>query len=780
MGFAWMIAMAVAGEPAASAPMAPPVDVASLPASARVRPPPAGQQPHPVEARLLVRPASAGRGQTVEVGVHLAQDPAWHTYWRTPGDIGLPTTLAWTLPPGVAAGARHWPVPERFEADNIVSYGYDREVLHVVELVVAPDAPLGPQPLAVDVEWLVCKTSCIPGRARLETSLVVTADPSAPGPFEAVFAHWDGRRAASGDAAVSVETLVCADKVVESAPFRTVVALAPAPGATLGPWAGATWPHVIPILGADAGVDKVRVVEAGGARLVGVDATAYAVPTVPGDVSGALVELQVTDASGSRTVHVEATTVVPWAREGTPVASEDPRCRAFDAPALAAAPPVAPGAPPEVPIAAASGPSSVGLLVWNLLLAFVGGLILNVMPCVLPVLTLKLYGLVDQGGVTAAERRAHGLAYTGGVLVSFWLLAAAIVVAKATLGSGVGWGFQFQYPGYVAGLATVVFLFGLSLFGVFEIPALGMGTAHELGAKEGPGGAFFTGMFATLVATPCSAPFLGTATAFAFQAPTAELVAIFSMVGLGLASPFVLVAFVPGAYRLLPRPGAWMDTFKQLLGFTLVGTTVWLVDVLAAQVGEARTIGFLAFLVVASLGAWVYGHFAGVAASWGRQAVALAAATVIGSAGWWAFVDLAFADACAPEGELATELDWSDGIPWQDFSEPRIEQLRGTPVFVDFTAEWCVSCKVNERTVLETEAVRDAMRAAGVVPLKADWTRQDPVIGAWLSRYQRGGVPLYLVIPPTGVEGAIALPEVITPGMVVDALARATGGAGSP
>lgn len=774
MLLAWMIPMALAGEAAAPAHVAPPVDVSVLPASARVRPPPAGEQTHPVEARLLVRPEAAGRGDTVQVAVHLAQDPEWHTYWRTPGDIGLPTTLTWTLPTGVSAGARHWPVPERFEADGIVSYGYDREVLHVVDLVVAPDAPLGQHPIAVDVEWLVCKTSCIPGKARLEGTIVVAASTEDGETFDAVFGHWEGRRAAASDPAVTAEAFVCADKVVESAPFRTVVALTPAAGATLGPWAGATWPHAIPILGPDAGVDRVRVVEHDGARLVGVDATAYAVPAAVGDVAGALVKLDVTDATGARSVHLEVTTPVPWAKEGTPVASEDPRCRAFDAPSLAAATPAAPEPPPDVPVAVASGPSSLGLLVWNLFLAFVGGLILNVMPCVLPVLTLKLYGLVDQGGVTPAERRAHGLAYTGGVLVSFWVLAAAIVVAKATLGSGVGWGFQFQYPGYVAGLATVVFLFGLSLFGVFEIPALGMGTAHELGAKEGPGGAFFTGMFATLVATPCSAPFLGTATAFAFQAPTIELVAIFSMVGLGLASPFLLVAFVPGAYKVLPRPGAWMDTFKQLLGFTLIGTTVWLVGVLAAQVGEVRTTGFLAFLTVAALGAWIYGHFAGVAASWGRQGVALVAALAVGAVGWWSFVDLDFAESCAPEGELATELDWSRGIPWQDFSEPRIEQLRGSPVFVDFTAEWCVSCKVNERTVLETETVREAMRRAGVVPLKADWTRQDPVIGAWLTRYQRGGVPLYLVIPPSGVEHAIALPEVITPGMVVDAVARAT------
>jgi len=407
-----------------------------------------------------------------------------------------------------------------------------------------------------------------------------------------------------------------------------------------------------------------------------------------------------------------------------------------------------------------------------LLLAFFGGGLLNIMPCVLPVLTLKLYSLVEQVDISGAERRTAGLAYTAGIVLSFWMLAAAVLILKMVFGQDVLWGFQFQYPAYVAGLGTVVFLFGLSLFGVFEIPALGSNKAASASQKEGVVGYLLTGVFATLLATPCSAPFLGTGMGFAFSLPAAGVVLFFTVAGLGLAAPFLLIAFVPSLYRLLPKPGAWMEAFKELLGFTLIATTIWLVDVLAGQVGRDGATGFLAFLLFVGIGAWIFGRWGGMIESGKRQLTALAAGCAVAALGGIGFLDLSFAETEAPTGEVRDEgLDFSEEIPWQGFSEARVEALAGRTVFIDFTADWCLTCKVNEQTVLETEKVRQALAAHNVVPLKADWTRRDPEITAWLQRFGKAGVPFYLVVPADRSRPEIALPEVITPDLVVAALA---------
>ncbi|RME25583.1 MAG: thiol:disulfide interchange protein, partial [Deltaproteobacteria bacterium] len=414
-------------------------------------------------------------------------------------------------------------------------------------------------------------------------------------------------------------------------------------------------------------------------------------------------------------------------------------------------------------------------------LAFLGGVLLNVMPCVLPVLTLKLYSLVEQADIRARDRRIAGLAYTGGILVSFLALALVVVLLKQSFDLSVGWGFQFQYPGYVIALGTIVFVFALNLFGVFEIPVFGATKMSEASDREGVLGYFLTGAFATLLATPCSAPFLGTGMGFAFTLPAWGIILFFLVAGLGLAFPFLVIAFVPALFRLMPRPGAWMDTAKQFLGFTLVATTIWLADVVAGQTGREGGTGFLIFLAAVALGAWIFGRFGGVTASGRRQALALAVAVAIAAFTGRKVLKttLAVPEECdtpvmaAADIERDGGLDFSDGIPWQPFSEEQVEALRGTPMFIDFTADWCLTCKVNEKNVLETEKVRSAMAEYGVVPLKADWTTRDETITRWLQRYGKAGVPFYLVIPADPEQRPIPLPEVITPDTVVDALRRA-------
>jgi thiol:disulfide interchange protein len=338
------------------------------------------------------------------------------------------------------------------------------------------------------------------------------------------------------------------------------------------------------------------------------------------------------------------------------------------------------------------------------------------------------------------------------------------------------WGSQFQYPLYVAVLATVVFAFGLSLLGVFEIPVVGASAVDEAASREGLVGSFFTGVFATLLATPCSAPFLGTAVAYAFAAPALELFLVMTLIGAGLAAPFLLIAFVPALFRFLPRPGEWMETLKHLLGFSLILTTVWLCDVLMGQIGGQIT-GFAVFLTAVAIGCWVFGRFGGVAASGRRQLTAGLAGAGIAAAGAALFVDLSMAEepACGPSEVDTAALDFSEHVPWVPFSEPLLASLEGEPVFVDFTADWCITCKANESLVLDQADVRGAMADLGVVPLKADWTRADPVITEWLHRNGRAGVPMYLVIPADRSQPQILLPEVITRPMVIDALRRAAG-----
>ena len=337
------------------------------------------------------------------------------------------------------------------------------------------------------------------------------------------------------------------------------------------------------------------------------------------------------------------------------------------------------------------------------------------------------------------------------------------------MGIQVGWGFQFQAPEYVIGLGTIVFVFGLSLLGVFEVPAFGATSMASAQNKEGMLGHILTGAFATFLATPCSAPFLGTGMGFAFTLPSWGVLLFFGVAGLGLAAPFLAIAYVPALAALLPKPGAWMDTFKQLLGFTLVATTVWLLDVVASQTGQAGAVGFVAFLFAIALACWILGQWAGPIASTRSKVVALVIAFAVSGVAGQTFLVTDFAEPeVVDSGTIKAELDFSEAVPWQAFSEERVAALKGQPVFIDFTADWCLSCKANEKTVLESETVRMAMKEHGIVPLKADWTRRDPVITEWLQRFGKAGVPFYLMLPADGSKAPIPLPEVITPGIVID------------
>ncbi len=747
------------------------VDFSGLPAGAEVRKMD-GDKPHPVVARLLSDRDVVAPGGTIRLGVHLEQADEWHTYWRSPGDVGKPLEIDWTLPGGLVAGQSVFAVPHRYEVSGVVSYGYDHENMLFTEVSVPADLAPGQHEVKAAARWLVCELQCIPGGADLTLPITVGAS-DVPSRFAPLFDAFAARHPLQADQAsgFAVESALSVAEVGSEERFQATILLTPEAGHTLAAeQSEGTWPAFTPIIegGFFLHETSVQPTEAGGV-LVTLVAETYELfegdPTPEGEHIGGLLQVSL----DGQPVAVEVALPLPWkAAEAAVAAVPAPEGDASTGPA-----PIVESAVGQPSFIAALG------------MAFIGGLILNIMPCVLPVLTLKLYSLVGQQDISNRERQTAGLAYSGGIIASFLVLAIGVLAIKAVTGSDVGWGFQFQYPPYVAALATVVFVFGLSLFGVFEIPAIGANQASEASSKEGLAGYFLTGVFATLLATPCSAPFLGTGMGFAFSLPASGILLFFATAGLGLAFPFLVIAFVPALIKVMPRPGAWMEAFKQLLGFTLVATTVWLVDVLGAQVGQDGMTGFLAFLIFVGIGAWVFGRWGGPIHPTRQQAIAFLSAILISAVGGYLFLDLEFAevessasvttdkvDAAALWGSNPAELE---EIPWIHFTEASVAAQAGSPVFIDFTAEWCLTCKVNEKTILNTSGIRTSMAENGVIPLKADWTNKDETITTWLQRYGKAGVPFYLVIPADPARDPIPLPEVITPDLVRETLKKAAG-----
>lgn len=720
----------------------PAVNLEGLSEGASKRPENQPGKPHQVHARLLFDQDTVAPGETIRVGLHLEQDKNWHTYWKSPGDIGLPTSISWATPPGVAVTPYEYPAPHKFELQGIVSYGYEDEVLLFTDMHFPADMSPGEVTVGLEANWLVCEVSCIPGQVALERSLTVVAGAAVPSTQAPLFDHAKRFQPRALPADVKIVGSVEPATVEAEKPFTVTFDVTHGEGVERDPTG---WPFFVPIAG-----DQWMIMETkfeaipGGTRIV-IGGETFAPETTPvGDAVGGLFQFKM----GDEWVRSEFSVPLKWAG-----AAPDLAATAAPASSDAVTPP-----PPEE--------KSFGFM---LLMAFFGGVLLNIMPCVLPVLSLKIYSLVEQSDAGVGERQKAGLGYTIGVLLSFLALGGTVIVLRSVLGLQVGWGYQFQAPEYVIALATLVFVFGLSLFGVFEVPAFGASSMSAAQNKEGMMGHILTGAFATLLATPCSAPFLGTGMGFAFTLPSWGILLFFGVAGLGLAAPFLGIAYVPALAKFLPKPGAWMETFKQFMGFTLMATTVWLIDVLAAQTGSAGAVGFVAFLFFVSLGCWVLGRWGGPIATDRAKVIALVIALGVSVLGGYRFLVTDFAEpAQVDSGELDLELDFSEQVPWQPFTEDRVAALKGKPVFIDFTADWCLSCKANEKTVLESEKVRAAMKAHGVVPLKADWTRRDPVITEWLQRYGKAGVPFYLMLPADPSKAAIPLPEIITPSIVID------------
>ncbi len=670
-----------------------------------------------VEARLVSERAAAVPGKPLAVGLKLAMAEHWHTYWKNPGDSGLPTRIQWTLPEGWTAGPIQWPHPKHLPVGPLMNYGYEDEVLLVSELTPPANAAPGPVQLRAAARWLVCKEVCIPEQGELDLALAVAAaEPPADPRWEKDFAR--ARAALPAQAQGWGFTAGISGN-------RLTVRLMP-PEGTLAPAKVAFFP------------ERENFVE-------------HAAPqALSRDGRGLRIEMKLMEP-----VPADAGTLagVLVAERGWPGLA--------DRRAIAVAGPVGAALPaPEAPV---GGGGELGASVLAALaFALAGGVLLNLMPCVFPVLGIKVMGFVEHAHGEARALRAQGAVFAAGVLVSFLALAGVMLALRAG-GVQLGWGFQLQSPAFVTLVAALFFVLALNLSGVFEWGAFAQSMTSELSAKGRYADAFLAGVLATVVATPCTAPFMGAAVGFTLAQPAAVALLVFAALGVGMAAPVFLLSFFPALLRKLPKPGAWMETFRQLMAFPLYATVAWLAWVLGAQAGNDAVLALLAGLVAIAIAAWIHGRWAHSPGAWRHAFTALFAAL-----GLW----LAWPGAATP-GPAALAAPKAGELPWQEWSPEKVAALSadGRPVFVDFTAAWCVTCQVNKRVALNNAGVVKAFAERGVVPLKADWTNHDPRITGTLAALGRNAVPVYALYAP-GQGAPRLLPEVLTPSLVIEELSR--------
>jgi len=730
-----------------------------------------------VTAELLSDQETIRPGEAFSVGIALRPSPDWHTYWQNPGDSGLPTKVDWKLPSGFRAGQLEWPHPVRLGEPPLVTFGYEGDALLLTRIEAPSSLRAGSEvDLAASVRWLACREdACVPGKADLALRMrVETSPPERDSRWRALFdtARAEVPRSIDGWSATVSE-------------HESTVRIEVSAPADVRP--STTGVNVYPVTGKviDASSEPVvRATDAGFVVEVAKDQNAKALPEMLGlvlvadggwDADGNVRALSLTARSGAASGAGGSAANV--ARESAAVVAVG--SAAVAGPAVAEAEPAQEAARDDTVRAAASPPAqaaapasaaSTGITFWAAVgLAFLGGIILNLMPCVFPVLSLKVLGFVHVAHHESAVARRHGYAFTAGVLVSFWILAGLLLALRAA-GGVLGWGFQLQEPLFVAAIAALLLAMALNLLGVFEVGASVTGAVGRFDSQSGYRGSFLSGVLATLLATPCSAPFMGTAIGYALVQPATTSIAVFTALGVGMASPYLLLACVPALLQKLPRPGAWMEHFRQAMAFPLLATVAWLVWVFGQQTGNDGVLGLLLALLVGSMGAWIGGRFIasgglGIARVLAGLCILAAAALMVSAA--------TSAPAIRTTALFASEAGTLQWMPWDPTSIDR-HRSEGRVVFVDFTADWCLSCKVNERVALSGEEFAKGMSDANAIAMKADWTSADPRITEALAAFGRSGVPLYVVYPRDPAREPIVLPQILTPALVREALARAT------
>jgi thiol:disulfide interchange protein DsbD len=652
-----------------------------------------------VLSRLVAENGEIAPGGTVTVALEENIRDGWHTYWRNPGETGGPTELDWTLPPGWKVGAIEWPYPKRLPAGPLMQYGYEGKPWLLMKVTAPKNAKPGDiVTLKAHASWLVCSaTLCVPEDAPVSLPLAVSAEPAQP--YATVVQQFDAARAL---------VPVASPWPAHFERGKTLDLFLAAPD--ISPRAAEFYPSEEGFIKGSAEQKLARVDGGVVLRLVPGAKT-------PLRLGGVLV---LTSTDGS--VQAIAVNAMP----GT------------------------------VPAAQFASEADVGIAL-AMLFAFLGGLILNLMPCVLPILAMKAFAVASKAGGNEAAR--DGFAYGAGAILSFLVLGGAVLALRAG-GEAVGWGFQLQEPRVVAAFALLMFAVGLNLSGVFELPS-GITAGDSLTHKSGVAGAFFTGVLAVAVAAPCTAPFMATAIGYALTQGPLLALGVFFFLGLGFAAPFIAIGLSPAIVRLLPKPGAWMLTFKQLLAFPMYGAAAWLVWVLAQQAGQVGLAASLASMVAFAFAAWTWNTSRNAGTRWQ------------GIGGFVAFlgVVLAFAGVAMAQGEgQASPMATGTGgaLHAEAYSPARLDQLLSEkrPVFIDATAAWCITCLVNEKVALSSPAVAAAFERTHTAYLVADWTKRDGAITALLSAHGRSGVPLYLYYK-SGATDADVLPQILTPDAVL-------------
>lgn len=678
-----------------------------------------------VRAELLAHaPEGVAPGKPVWIGVQLAHQPEWHTYWKNSGDSGLPTQLEWTLPAGVLAGDIQWPVPVKIPIGTLANYGYEGTVLLPVPLEIAPDFKPSLMAQELDVRlkanWLVCRKECIPEEGEFAIKLPIRGSTAGHAQvFEAAFAAQprpvvttpggiipdSTAEIADGALQVRVQGLPAAVRGKRLEFFPETPEVIETAGAWTQGWSGAVWTARVPL-----------------------STQRSASPAV----------MPVVVADGRQGWRAELKVVGTWPKTAAPAAVSPALEEALRSNAAGSTVPPGPG---------------IGLLA-ALAGALLGGLILNLMPCVFPVLAIKMVGFARHADDRRA-RRVAGAAYTAGVVLSFLALGGLMLGLRAA-GEQLGWGFQLQSPLVVAALAALFTLIALNLSGVFEFGAMLPSSVASMEMKHPVGNAFLSGVLAVAIASPCTAPFMGASLGLAVTLPPPQALAVFAFLGLGMALPYLAASLAPAAARWLPRPGAWMDVFRKLMAFPMFATVAWLVWVLGQQSGIDGAGALLALLVAMSLLVWTL-------TLRGRARLALSGLAALGLVALaWAVVPQLVQLPPASQQAVRSDGDWQ---PW---SASRVEQhvAAGRPVFVDFTAAWCVTCQYNKKTTLADRQVLDGLKRHNVALLRADWTRRDPAITAALSALGRSGVPVYVFYrkgsPPVVLSEVLGVDEVLS------------------
>ncbi len=711
-------------------------------AGAQAAPPPAGavalataDQPVEIELRSAARVVAPG--DTIPVAIRLRPNAGWHTYWRHAGDVGSAPVVTWRLPQGVTAAPLRWPAPELMEAPPLASYGYKGEVHLLGAVHVPPSARVGSTiDLTAEVTWVVCHEECVAGDAEVALTLPVGEATATDAAVARALAAAEARVPARVE---GWRFAAAADSA------NVLLHVYPPDAAALA--LGGTPPRVRFFIDSAGVIDhaaqqRVRTVPVGLELQIGRSAF---VAGTPSRITGVLAIDTAASAGG-----------------GAP-----PMVLEVDAPVvtmaqLAAVAPPAPGAAGGWAALAVAG-----------LLALLGGTLLNLMPCVLPVLSIKALGIAEAAAHDGRAARRHVLLFGAGVLVSMWALVGVLLALRAA-GTEVGWGYQLQNPAVVGVLSLVIFAAGLNMMGVFDLAPVGGGLSAAASRAPRSVEAFLGGVLVTALATPCSAPFLAAAVAYAVTSGAAGSFVVFTALGLGLIWPVAMVAAVPRLRALLPKPGAWMVTLRQVLAFPLFATVVWLAWVLGRQTGAGGVVSLLAACTLLAFGLWALGRFGTLAAPTGRRRLAQGLA-ITAAAGAVALVSAPQAPGVVQAGSVAPAEGAAGALAWQAYDATSFAAQRdsGRVVLVDFTADWCLTCKVNERVAFGSGAVRAAIREHGVTLLRADWTTRDPAVTRALAAFGRNSVPFVVIYPRARDAAPIVLPTLLTPGIVTSALERA-------